>query len=323
MSGFDNSAHLTQFSRADMIEQYGGAVEMQFAKDSFMRQFADIRAVRGTDTLVDRRMGRTTVQRVTEGVRPEATPTNFGKVTVTVDTICLARANRALLNDLQTDFDARTRLGYDHGKELGKLFDQSFLIQVIKGSMMAAPENLNGAFGAGKNVKLAAANDEKDPDKLVAAIKEVIQKMREEEVDTEEMVILVRPTEFDTLLDNDKLVDREFSDGNGDYAKRALFYLGGVRIMETARIPNVQTPAGTHHILSNSGNGYAYDLSADEAKAKAVIMHPRSLLAGETIPLTSDMYYNREELQWYIDSYMAFGVSVNRPDLCGCVFAAE
>lgn len=323
MALFNNtSAHLTSFDHADMIAQYGGAVEVQFAKDSFMREFADVRPVRGTDTLVDRRMGRTTVKAVVEGVRPEATPTKFGKVQVTVDTIVLARDNRSELNELQTDFEARMRLGEDHGKELGKLFDQTFLIQAIKGSQQLAPTGLNGAFGAGKNQTLAAAGDETDPDKFLKAIRKVLIAMQEEEIPTEEMALIVRPTQFDVLLDNDKLVKTDFSAGNGDFAKRTLFYCAGVRIIPSARIPIAATAAGTHNLLSNVNNSYAYDITAKDAKAKAVIIHPRSLLAGETIPLTSKMYYSDIELQWFIDSYMAYGVTVNRPDLCGAVFSA-
>jgi hypothetical protein len=91
----------------------------------------------------------------------------------------------------------------------------------------------------------------------------------------------------------------------------------GVRIVKTSRIPQA---AITNHFLSNTGNGNAYDVSAAQAKAVAVIMHPKSLFAGETIPLTSDVWFNREEKQWFIDSFLAFGVTVNRPDCCGAVF---
>ena len=61
-------------------------------------------------------------------------------------------------------------------------------------------------------------------------------------------------------------------------------------------------------------------MSATEANAVAVFLHPKSLMAGETIPLTSDIWFNREEKQWFIDSFLAFGVTVNRPDCCGAVF---
>jgi hypothetical protein len=46
---------------------------------------------------------------------------------------------------------------------------------------------------------------------------------------------------------------------------------------------------------------------------------PKALLAGETIPLTSKVYYSDVELQWFIDSYLAFGVTPNRAEMAGIV----
>jgi len=126
----------------------------------------------------------------------------------------------------------------------------------------------------------------------------------------------VRPTQFRVLLKNDKLISRDFSSSNGDYAAGMIYELNGARIVKTARIP---TAAITNHKLSNASNGNAYDVTATEAKTVAVLMHPKSLLAGETIPLTSTVYYDQKELQWFIDSYLAFAVTVSRPDVCGRV----
>lgn len=312
-----DSSHLSALPSDEMIEEFTGIVDMQFAKASIMRNYANVRMVKNTDTVINRRLGRTTLTKVTAGVRPDATSTKHGRVAVTVDTIILARDNQDHLNDFQADFDVRSELAEDQGKELGKFFDEAFIIQAIKGSLQSAPTGLNSAIGAGKNVELAAANDEADPDKLEDAIAGLLVDMQEEDIDTSEVVIFVRPTEYRTLYKNDKLVDKDFSDDNGDFANGKVMTLHGSRIVSTARIP---TSAITGHKLSNAANGNAYDVSAAEADAVAVLVHPRSLLAGESIPLTSKIHYSDVELQWFIDSYMAFGVTVNRPDVCGAVF---
>jgi len=305
-----------------MIDEYGGEVESQFAKSSIMRGYVKIRPVRGTDTIVNNRVGKTTLKKLTPGVRPPAETTPFGKVTLTVDTVVLARDNRSMLNEFQTHFDARMELGQDHGKEIGKFFDQAFIIMGIKGSKAAAPVLGDGdpakqSIGAGKNITLAVAGDEDDPDKLAQAITDIIVQMEEEEIPVEELVCFVRPTRFQVLLNNNKLLSRDFAAGNGDFAKGILYEINGCRIVKTARIPEA---AIVGHLLSNADNSNAYDLSATEAKAVAVIIHPKSMLAGETIPLQSDVWFSKEEKQWFIDSFLAFGVTVNRPDVCGGVF---
>lgn len=74
-----------------------------------------------------------------------------------------------------------------------------------------------------------------------------------------------------------------------------------------------------NHFLSNTGNNNAYNVSADEAKQIAVLIMPKAMLAGETIPLTSKVYYSEIELQWFIDSYLAFGVTPNRAEHAGVI----
>ena len=305
-----------------LIDEYGGEVESQFAKSSIMRGYVKIRPVRGTDTIVNNRVGRTTLQKLTPGVRPPANNTPFGKVSLTVDTVILARDTRSMLNEFQTHFDARMELAQDHGKEISKFFDQAFIIMGIKGAVAPAPVLGDGtaskqSIGAGKNITLSAPGDEDDPDKLAQAITDIIVQMEEEEIPVEELVVFVRPTRFQTLLNNNKLLSRDFAAGNGDYAKGIIYEINGARIVKTARIPEAEIIG---HELSNAQNGSAYDITGTQANAVAVLLHPKSLLAGETIPLNSDVWFNREEKAWFIDSFLAFGVTVNRPDVCGAVF---
>lgn len=314
--------NLSDVDKTLLIEEYGGEVESQFKKSSIMRQYVKIRPVLGTDTITNNRVGRTTLKALVPGVRPPADPTPFGRVQLTVDTVVLARDNRSMLNEFQTHFDARMELAQDHGKELGFFFDQAFIIMGIKGSVAPAPVLGDGtaakqSIGAGKNRTLAAAGDELDPDKLEAAITSIITDMEEEEIPTEELVLFVRPKTYKVLSNSNKLMSRDFNSGNGEFSKMTIDTVGGVRIVKTARIPQTVI---TDHFLSNTANGNAYDVNAAQAKAVAVLMHPKSLMAGETIPLTSDMWFNREEKQWFIDSFLAFGVTVNRPDCCGAVF---
>lgn len=310
------SAHLSDQARVEMIEHYSGTVDSQYAKESFFRRFVDVRAVRGTDTLINRRVGKTTLQKVTPGVRPDANATPFGRSSVTVDTLVLARDNRSLLNEFQTDFNARAELAKDHGKQIAKFTDEAFCISAIKSAYGTAPAGLNGAIGAGKVRNLAAVGDELDPDLLYASIASIITQMQEEDIDTDQAVVMVRPTIEEVLLNNDKLISRDFSMDNGDFANGRIKTVKGCPIVKTARIPQA---AITGHFLSNLNNTNWYDLTAAQAKAVAVIVHPDSLLAGETIPLTSNVHYSETELQWFIDSYLSFGMATRRPDVCGVV----
>lgn len=298
------------------IEEYGGEVEGTLAQKSFMRQYVKIKPVMGTDTVTNDRIGESSLQKVTPGVRPDGKVVQFGNVSVKVDTIVLARANMALLDDFQAHFSVRQEIGQEHGKKIAKFFDEAFIIQAIKAALHDGTGLPDGWVG-GNKVELAAGTDELDPTKLQRGIEDLCQKMEEDEVDLDGAVILVRPAQYYTLLRNDKLVDSQYSMGNGNYAQGMVLKSNGIPVVKTMRIP---VAAVTDHYLSNAGNSAAYDLVAGEQiDVVAIVMLPKALLAGETIPLTSKVFYSDTELQWFIDSYLAFAVTPNRPDNCGVV----
>ncbi|WFG40837.1 major head protein [Paracoccus phage ParKuw1] len=328
----DNS-HLSNFDRADMIEQYGGVVDAQIAKRSIMRQFVDMHSIRGTDTKTVRRMGDTTLKGINDagaGQEIGATSRNFDRAQVSVDTIILARDARALLNEFQTDFSARREIGMDHGKQIAKFFDAALLSMGVKTALSKVAagvadaqikgnqgRNLGDAFKSGYATELATAGDELDPDALYTAFEKVIVDMQENDVDTDETALFVRPRQHAVLLNNDKLVDRDFSRENGDFADGTVKTLMGVPIVSTARL------ADTNIDLSILSDGAEYVPTGIETKAVGLVMHPNSVLGGETIPLTSNVHYNDLRLSWYIDSYLAFGAAARRPDQTGAVFSFD
>jgi hypothetical protein len=339
------------------IEQYGGEVEHRFLKDSFMRQFFKFKSVRGTDTVTNDRMGHTQLQKVSRGVRPQDHSPTFDNISVKVDTIVLARTNQFLLDDFLQHIDVRKEVGIEHGKEIGKFFDESFIVQAIKacqitnqvpvkdtdgnitgsankggwaehkyvgsGTAPTVPSNIvrtaPEGFQGGTVVVLGADGDEEDPDLLELAIQDLCQTIEEKDVDIMEAVLLVRPAQYYTLLKNDKLINRDFSTSNGDYASGTVLKSNGVRLQVTNRFP-AQGDVGVTHFLSNAGNGNAYDVSQADVNCKVLLLMPKALLAGETIPLTSKVYYDDKELQWFIDSYLAYGVTPNRAEAAGGIF---
>lgn len=323
--------HLSNFDREDMIEDYAGAVDTQIAKKSIMRQFVSMPLLTGTDTRTVRRMGDTTLQGIRDaeaGQEMEATPRNFDRAQVVVDTIILARDARAKLNEIQTDFNARAEIGRDHGKQIAKFFDSALLSMGVKSALSRVTagvadsairgnqgRDLGDAFKSGYATDLLAVGDESDPDALYTAIEKIIVEMQENDTDTDEMGLFLRPREAAVLLNHDKLLDRDFSRDNGDFADGTLKTVHGVPVIATNRLADARID------LSILGNNNEYVPTARELRAKALILHPNSLIGAEAIPLTSNIHYNDLRLAWYIDSYLSFGAAPRRPDQTGAVFA--
>ncbi len=323
------------------IEQYGGEVEHRIMKASFMRQFFKFKTIRGTDTITNDRIGSSSLQKVARGIRPTDSSPTFDNISIKIDTIVLARTNEFVLDSFLSHIDTRKEIGIEHGKEIGKFFDESFLVQGIKACQITnvdpdgnksggwegeTPTNIvrtaPEGFTGGTVQVLTGAGDELDPDLLELSIQDLCQKVEEKDVEIEEAVLLVRPAQYYALLRNDKLISRDFSSMNGDYAKGDVLESCGIRIQKTNRFPKA-SDVGETHFLSNAGNGNAYDVTANDEKCMACLLMPKALLAGESIPLTSDVYFDKKEMQWFIDSYLSFAVTPNRAEMAGGIFKSS
>jgi hypothetical protein len=308
-----------------MIEEFGGLVDAAFHEMSMLAPVLNVRTVRGTNTIKNYRVGETTIKTLVAGVRPEADGTQFGDVSVTVDTVVLARNIVPLLDDIQTNYDAKVELARTQGEQLGEFFDNAGYIQAMKAARKSAPANLTG-FKSGTVVSLTTADDEKDPNKLEAAILSAVKGMEEKKVRVrgsqfgttgyDGVSIYLAPAQYYTLLQNNKLVDSQYSQGNANYAGNMLLKVAGLPIHTTTLLPQA---AVTGHQLSNTANSSGYDVSANEAKGVVQLFAPRALLAGETISLTSDIFYDRVEKHWFVDSHMAFGIGPDRAEMSAIV----
>lgn len=306
------------------LEEFTGMVESTIERKSALKGMIPIRPVKGTSVITNFAVGASTLQKATPGSPIDGTGTDFAKRTLTVDTVVLARAVLPLLETFQTSYDARKEIGMEHGKKIAKFTDQSFFIQAIKAALFTestykgsgASGKPAGHFG-GSQQTLAAAGDALDPAKLYAAVANLFVKMEEKDVDprTDDVVIALRPAEFYTLLQNEQLIDGTYKTAEGTSIQAHMLKAYGVPVVSSTNFPAGQTITG--HLLSNANNSDAYD--GDFSKVVACAFSPRALLAGETIPLTTDVFWDKVTKQWFVDAHMAYGVTPNRAEFAGVI----
>lgn len=303
------------------LEEYTGVVEATIERASVLAPYIPRRTVKGTSVLTNFGVGESTLQKVVPGAKPDGTVNKFGKNTVTVDTVVLARSSFPLLETWQTSYDARAEVGLEHGKKIGKFTDQAFFIQAIKAGLLTAPK-ITGVSGAGhyggSQVTMAGATDNLDPAKLLDYLDDLFVQMENKDVDPlmDGLMIAVKPAEWYTLSKNELLINTTYVTASGTK-------LEGVPVLKDKGVPVVKSnnfPGGeviSGHLLSNTDNSNAYD--GDFSKIVAGVFAPRAIMAGETIPLTTNMYWLDEYLQWNVDAYLSFGVGANRPEFAGVI----
>lgn len=295
------------------IEQFAGIVEGTIARKSIIRNFVPVRNVQGTSTISGFQVGESTLSKVTPGTEPDGSVNQATKNKLTIDTLVNARAITPLLDDFQSSYDAKKAIGEEHGKKIAKFFDQAFFIQAIKAAQMTNA-GLPAGWSGGSTQAMAAAGDELDAQKLEFKILDLFAQMADKDVDVveDDCVMVLRPAQYYTLLKNNRLVDRTLMTSEGVEIRVKAMSAAGVPLYFSNNMPNTNI---TGHMLSNAGNSNAYDI--DATKALGAVFNPKAFLAGETIPLTSDVFYDKRSKSWFIDAHLSFGVAPANPAYAG------
>ena len=293
------------------VEEIWGEVYNTIARESLLAPRVKVKPLRGTSVATNHASGQAVVGRVSVG-QPVA-PTSavkFGKVRLTVDTTIYVRSNFPLLEDLQTSYDARSEVGKEHGTELAKQYDETFMIQATKAGLSTANRfglDANAGHTGATQVTMAGANDFQDPALVYDKIVDLVTGMRKKDVDPVSAggILLVDHDLFATLAMSELLINSEFKTSEGHTIGTTRLKTYGIEVM-----PSNNFVAGkniTGHLLSNADNGNAYD--GDFTKVLATLFSPKALMAAETIPLTTRLVWDEVDLNWMLTNYRAFGVS--------------
>ncbi len=318
-----NGVDVTQADRlALVIEEFTGMVEGTINRKSILADHIPVRQVKGTATFTNHAVGKSILQKVVPGVALDGVKSDFAKTAVTVDTTIAAREFFPVLDVFQTQMDTRREVANEQGKEIAKFKDQAFLIQALKAARLTDSAYSGGIAGkpaghmGGSRTTLATLADAQDPAKLYAALTDTLVKMEQKDVDprSDDVVIVVRPQFYNTLIQAEQLVNTQYVTASGNKVNDGwVLKTAGVPVFSSNNVPNSNIVG---HFLSNTANGNAYD--GDFSKTVAAIFSPRAIMAGETIPVTSDVFFDKLMLAWCVHSYLAFAVGPNRAE-----YAAE
>lgn len=305
------------------IEEFLGMVEGTINRRSLTRGWIPMRPVKGTTTIRTDAIGESTLQKIVPGATPDGTTNDFGKNTLTVDTVILARAVLPILDVFQTSYDKRKEIAMEHGKKIAKFLDQAMFIQALKAALMTtstfyANATEVGGHSGGSIETLALAGDATDPAKLYAAIANMMVKLENKDVDpqNDDLVIVAKPATYYALLQAEQLINSDYVTAEGNKVNGMVLKTYGVPVWRSNNYPAGSNISG--HLLSNAGNSNAYD--GDFSKAVLSAFSPRALLAGETIPLTPEVFYDNVTKHWFVDAHLSFGVTPNRTEMASAIY---
>lgn len=320
-----NQRHGAGDPLADVTEQFTGTVEGTIKRRSIMAGFVPVRSVRGTSTISNRGISKAKLQKIAPGTTPPpSTEPHTSKIFLKIDTVIIARNAEPMLDEFQTDFDYQGEVAREQGQEIANMYDETFFIMAAKAakstdSPYGTAAQMPGHKG-GNVVTLDAAADYKDPAKIYAKIAELVEKFLDKDVrpNEEDFILVLQPSSFVALMQAEYISNGEYVTSAGDTLNtKYMFHAFGVPVITSNNAVFGKTI--TNHLLSNATNSNAYDGVFTNVVAQ--MFSPRALLAGSTIPVTSKIFFDDLSKLWFIDSWLAFGVTINRTEYAGIIEA--
>lgn len=317
-----------------LIEKFNGVVQEAYQTGENLLSHFTVQEVVGTNIVSNKQMGETKLQTLTPGQTPQASGgVEFSKNGLVVDTIVLGRNTVHTLHDIQNDFPTMQKLGNSQMGKLKSLEDQMVIQQLLSGGATGGTfdpfaNTITGGIarvnGHGVAIEVELKNDlsqSKDPYQMVSAIEIAIMGLVLQRTPMHGLRAIVDLLTFSLLVDYGYIAQSKggenettgimFSGLTGTLKGYNLPILGSTEFSQMKMNPH---DGETHHLLSNANNGNRYDVTAGMQKAHCVIYGPDALLAGRTISMSSDIYFDKKDKGYYVDSWLAEGCISDRYD---------
>jgi hypothetical protein len=300
------------------LEVYLSEVESRFEYNAIFRAFSTERSVANqSNTYRIDRLGTSQVKGRKSGEALEAQRVTNEKLILQVDTVLYIR-NPIDYQDDWTAPDWLMDIARNNGYTFAEVFDQAHLIQLIKARKMTTPEHLKPGIGDGIEVTgefKAAAKTQAELEANAIAInlahKKGIDTLIKNKVPLADMITIVHPDIYSSLLEHPKLLNIQFDNTNGGlYSGRRFVRMNGIPVIESTAFPD-NAITGTFPL------GADYNVDAEDLKCKMVTFSKsKTLVTVKAKDMTVRVWDDEMNFQNVLDAYCMYNVGIRRPDAC-------
>lgn len=224
-----------------------------------------------------------------------------------IDDVLVSDVFIAEIDELKNHYDIRSEYSKQMGAALGRAFDKRALQAAVLASRATA--TVSGGYGGAliKNTSMAT-----DAAVLAAALYSSAQTWDEKDVpDDGQRVVVVKPAQYYLLLGVDKLLNQDYGQANGDYAKGKIETAAGISIVKSNNVPSTNIAAAT----AGENNTYHGDFS----DTVAIAFHKSAIGTVKLMDLATSMTdpdgdFYTQYLGTLLVAKYALGTGILRPE---------
>ena len=230
--------------------------------------------------------------------------TKHNERVITIDDMLISHSFINEIDEAKNHYDVRSIYSKEMGNALAKKVDQH-LLQLAVLAARAATTVTGGTGGTVITDSDALTN----PTSMISSIFEAAEDLDNANVPEDNRFCVVTPSAYYDIVQNDKILNRDFGGSNGVYAEGKVLKVAGIHIVKS----NTATVAYANH-SSDSTTGINGSYNGNFATTAAVVFHKSAVGTVKLRDLKMEMERDIRRQGQLLVSKLMFGHGILRPE---------
>ena len=300
---FLGKANNTGDDNALFLKVFSGEVLAAFARRNQMLEMSMVRTISQGKSAQFPAIGKTTASYHTPGNEITGTVINKNERVITIDDLLISDSFISQIDEAKNHYDVRSIYSTEMGNALAREVDQHLLQLAI-----LAAQSATTVTGESGGSVITDADAKTNGGSLITSIFDAAQALDEKDVPEEDRYCVVPPATYYNLVENDKILNRDFGGSNGIYAEGQVLKVAGINIVKSNTA--VDAFADNSSAISGANNTYTGDFS----NTAAVVFHKSAIGTVKLMDLAMESEYDIRRQGTLMVAKMALGHGILRPE---------
>ena len=284
------------------LKVFSGEVLATFQRENQMLGMTSVRQIASGKSAQFPVIGTTSSGYHTPGNEITGSSIKHAEKTINIDDLLISSAFLSNLDEAKNHYDVRSIYTAEMGRALANTVDQNLLQLAVLGARGSA--TITGGNG-GKVVTDADADT--NADSLIASIFECAQALDEKDVPSTDRFCIVKPAVYYKLVQNDKILNRDFGGQNGVFSDGTVIKVAGINIVKANTAVNAFANVSQ---VTGTNNTYHGNFST----TVATVFHKSAIGTVKLMDLGMESEYDIRRQGNLMVAKMALGHGILRPE---------
>lgn len=300
---FLGKANNTGDDNALFLKVFSGEVLAAFARRNQMLDMSMVRTISQGKSAQFPAIGKTTASYHTPGNEITGTVINKNERVITIDDLLISDSFISQIDEAKNHYDVRSIYSTEMGNALAREVDQHLLQLTVLAAQ--ASTTVTGENGG---TVITDADADTNASSLITSIFDAAQALDEKDVPEDDRFCVVAPATYYNLVENDKILNRDFGGTNGVYAEGKVLKVAGINIVKSNTA--VDAFADNSSAISGANNTYTGNFSTTVAS----VFHKSAVGTVKLMDLAMESEYDIRRQGTLMVAKMALGHGILRPE---------